>query len=437
MKRMACLILALTLLLPLLASAEEEPTARAVFELLQSGDVSSVYALFDQNMQKAMSEDDLRKTFSDLEAAVGQATDWGEEQTVLYPPYRITILPVSYEKADVNLQITWQDHQIAGLFYTIQQKAESIQEELPEGMMEENIQVGELNLPGLLTLPSEAADPLPAAVLVHGSGPNDRDETIGGTKLFRDLAHSLALKGIVSARYDKRTFAGVEISKEDEKTFTVQEETIDDAVAAARLLRADPRIDPERIYLIGHSMGAMLAPRIAEENPGLFTGIVMLSGTPKTLADIVLSQNQAVVDALPPLQKIAVSVQMTMLRQGWKNVLSSTEEEVKGKTIFEAPAYYFWEMAQHDTASILKDLDLPALIINGGSDFQVIDADGIDAWQALDLPENIQLSYYPELNHLLMDPQAPETIRGTVQEYDIPCHVAEEVVDEITAFILK
>ena len=437
MKRMACLILALTLLLPLLASAEEEPTARAVFELLQSGDVSSVYALFDQNMQKAMSEDDLRKTFSDLEAAVGQATDWGEEQTVLYPPYRITILPVSYEKADVNLQITWQDHQIAGLFYTIQQKAESIQEELPEGIIEESIQVGELNLNGLLTLPSEAADPLPAAVLVHGSGPNDRDETIRGTKLFRDLAHSFALKGIASARYDKRTYAGFEISKEDEKTFTVQEETIDDAVAAARLLRADPRIDPERIYLIGHSMGAMLAPRIAEENPGLFTGIVMLSGTPKTLADIVLSQNQAVVDALPPLQKIAVSVQMTMLRQGWKNVLSSTEEEVKGKTIFEAPAYYFWEMAQHDTASILKDLDLPALIINGGSDFQVIDADGIDAWQALDLPENIQLSYYPELNHLLMDPQAPETIRGTVQEYDIPCHVAEEVVDEITAFILK
>ena len=303
--------------------------------------------------------------------------------------------------------------------------------------MEENIQVGELNLPGLLTLPSEAADPLPAAVLVHGSGPNDRDETIGGTKLFRDLAHSLALKGIVSARYDKRTFAGVEISKEEEKTFTVKEETIDDAVAAARLLRADPRIDPERIYLIGHSMGAMLAPRIAEENPGLFAGIVMLSGTPKTLADIVLSQNQAVVDALPPLQKIAVIVQMTGLRQSWQNVLNSTEEEVKGKTIFEAPAYYFWEMAQHDTASILKDLDLPALIINGGSDFQIIDADGIDAWRALDLPENVQLSYYPELNHLLMNPQAPETFRGTVQEYDIPCHVAEEVVDEITAFILK
>ena len=214
MKRMACLILALILLLSLPASAEEEPTARAVFELLQSGDVSSVYALFDQNMQTAMSEDDLRKTFSDLEAAIGQATDWGEEQSALYPPYRITILPVSYEKTDVSLQITWQDRQIAGLFYNIQQKAEAIQEELPEGIIEENIQVGELNLKGLLTLPAKASDPLPAVVLVHGSGPSDRDETVRGTKLFRDLAHSLAQQGIASARYDKRTYADFESSQE-------------------------------------------------------------------------------------------------------------------------------------------------------------------------------------------------------------------------------
>ena len=437
MRRIACLILALMLLLPFLASAEEEPTARAVFELIQNGDLSSVYALFDQNMQKAMSEDDLRKTFSDLEAAIGPVTDVGEEQTVLYPPYRITILPVSYEKTDVSLQITWQDRQIAGLFYNIQQKAESIQEELPEGINEENIQGGELNLKGLLTLPSEAADPLPAVVLVHGSGPNDRDETIGGTKMFRDLAHSLAVQGIASVRYDKRTFAGFEISKEEEQSFTVKEETIDDAVAAALLLRADSRIDPERIYLIGHSMGAMLAPRIAKENHGLFAGIVMLSGTPKTLADIIISQNQAVVDAMSPLEKIVGNMQIAGLRQSWQNVLNGTAEEAKGKMLFGQPAYYFWEMAQYDTAEILKNLDIPSLIINGGSDFQVIDADGIDAWRALDLPESVQLSYYPELNHLLMDPQAPETIRGTVQEYDIPCHVAEEAVDEITAFILK
>ena len=184
-------------------------------------------------------------------------------------------------------------------------------------------------------------------------------------------------------------------------------------------------------------MGAMLAPRIAKENPGLFAGIVMLSGTPKTLADIIISQNQAVVDAMSPLEKIVGNMQIAGLRQSWQNVLNGKAEEAKGKMLFGQPAYYFWEMAQYDTAEILKNLDIPSLIINGGSDFQVIDADGIDAWQALDLPESVQLSYYPELNHLLMNPQAPETVRGTMQEYDIPCHVAEEVVDEITAFILK
>ena len=437
MRRITSLLLILILLLPLSVSAEDELTARAVFEMIQNGDFSSVYALFDPNMRKAMSEDDLRKTFSELETAIGRATDWGEEQSALVPPYRITILPVNYEKADIDLQITWQDHQIAGLFYNIQQKAEAIQEELPEGIVEEIIQVGELNLKGLLTLPAKASDPLPAVVLVHGSGPSDRDETVRGTKLFRDLAHSLAQQGIASARYDKRTYADFEISQEEEKNFTVKEETIDDAVAAALLLRADPRIDPERIYLIGHSMGAMLAPRIAKETPGLFAGIVMLSGTPKTLADIIISQNQAVVDAMSPLEKIVGNMQMAGLRQSWQNVLNGTEEEAKGKKIFGQPAYYFWEMAQYDTAEILKNLDIPSLIINGGSDFQVIDADGIDAWRAIDLPESVQLSYYPELNHLLMNPQAPETVRGTMQEYDIPCHVAEEVVDEITAYILK
>ncbi|MBR3018011.1 MAG: alpha/beta fold hydrolase [Clostridia bacterium] len=214
---------------------------------------------------------------------------------------------------------------------------------LPEGMTEESVQVGDPALAGLLTLPAEAENPLPAVVLVHGSGPNDRDETVGQTKPFRDLAYGLAGQGIAVLRYDKRTYAyGASYTQEDLQTFTVREETIDDAVAAAELLRSDPRVDPERIYLIGHSMGAMLAPRIAQENPGLFAGIILLSGTPKTLADIVLSQNQALVDALSPLEKIVGNMQMAGLRQSWQNVLNSTEEEAKGKMLFGQPAYYFW-----------------------------------------------------------------------------------------------
>ncbi len=438
MKRILCVALTLVLLFPILTLAEETYTARAVFDMLQAGDYASVYALFDQMMRNAMTENDLRKAFSDLEAAFGKVTGIGEEETAGPLPYRNTFLPVYYEKASFSLEVIWQENRIVGLYFSLLKEEAPGQEDLPEGMTEESIQVGDPALEGLLTLPDDVSKPLPAVVLVHGSGPSDRDETMGQGKPFRDLAYGLAGQGIAVLRYDKRTYVyGDSYTREDLITFTVKEETINDAVAAAQILRTDPRLDPDRIYLVGHSMGAMLAPRIAQENPGLFAGVILLSGTPKTLAGIVLSQNQALVDAMSPLEKIVGNMQMAGLRQSWQNVLNGTAEEAKGKMLFGQPAYYFWEMAQYDTAEILKNLDIPSLIINGGSDFQVIDADGIDAWRALELPESVQLSYYPELNHLLMDPQAPETIRGTMQEYDIPCHLAQEIVDEITAFILK
>lgn len=304
------------------------------------------------------------------------------------------------------------------------------------GLMEEAVSIGEPALPGTLTLPEGSSSPLPAVVLLHGSGPNDRDETVGQTALFRDLAEMLAAQGVAVLRYDKRTLVyGSSYTQEDLKTFTVDQESIRDAVAAAELLRSDPRVG--QVYLVGHSMGAMIAPRIVHENPGLFDGIILLSGTPKTLGDIVLSQNQAIVDALPALTKAIGQIQMQGLRKEWESLLNSSEEEAKKLTVFGQPAYYFWEMARYDAGEILQTLAIPALLINGGRDFQVVDADGIDAWNALNLPENVQVIYHPELNHLLMNPEAPEDARGTVAEYDTPCRVSQEIVAEIAEFILK
>ena len=306
-------------------------------------------------------------------------------------------------------------------------------------LIEEDVSVGEPALPGVLTYDESiiwSSFPMCAVVLLHGSGPNDRDETVGQTKLFRDLANGLAKKGLTVLRYDKRTLVyGSSYTQEALKTFTVDQESIQDAVAAAELLHSDPRVG--KVFLIGHSMGAMIAPRIAQENPGLFDGIILLSGTTKTWGDIVLSQNQAIVDALPALTKAIGNMQMQGLRKEWENLLNSSEEEAKKLTVFGQPGYYFWEMAQYDAGEILQTLDIPALVINGGRDFQVVDADGIDAWNALNLPENVQVIYHPELNHLLMAPDAPEEARGTTKEYNTPCRVSQEIISEIAEFILK
>ena len=306
-------------------------------------------------------------------------------------------------------------------------------------VIEEQVIVGDPPLPGILSLPeTRQAALLPGAVLLHGSGPQDRDETLGQTKMFYDLAEGLSSRGVAVVRFDKRTLVyGNTYTAEDMKSFTVEEEAIKDALAAARLLCDDPRVDPDKIYLIGHSMGAMIAPRIAEENPGLFAGIILLSGTPRTLGEIILHQNQAIVDALPVASRAIGQMQMNALIREWEGVVKGEQEDVMGQTVFGQPAYYFWEMAQHDTAKTLKLLDLPVLIINGGQDFQVTDADGIDAWRAVDYPSNVRIEYKSELNHLLMAPQADDGIRGTVQEYGIPCHVAPNVIEELAQFILE
>ncbi|MEG0767506.1 MAG: alpha/beta fold hydrolase, partial [Clostridia bacterium] len=134
-------------------------------------------------------------------------------------------------------------------------------------------------LPGTLTVPTAATGKMPAVVLVHGSGPNDRNESVGGTAIFRDLAHALASRGIAVLRYDKRTLVhGAQFTPEIINGLTVEQETIEDALSAIAQLRADSRIDPARVFLVGHSMGAMLAPRIDAEG-GNLTGLVLMAGT--------------------------------------------------------------------------------------------------------------------------------------------------------------
>ena len=157
-------------------------------------------------------------------------------------------------------------------------------------MNSEKIIVGagtEYPLNGLLTLPEDLTTPVPAVVMVHGSGPSDMNEKVIKLTPFKDLAEGLVKYGIASLRYDKRTFVyGRKLAR---TKITVKEETIDDALLAVKLLRNDPRIDPDRIFILGHSMGAMLAPRIDAEGANA-RGLILLAGTPYRLEDIVLRQ---------------------------------------------------------------------------------------------------------------------------------------------------
>ncbi len=122
--------------------------------------------------------------------------------------------------------------------------------------------------------------PFPGAVLVHDSGPNDRDESLGPDKLFRDLAEGLASRGAAVLRHDERRSAAIA---------TVKNEVIDDAVAALALLRSTAGVDAKRVFVAGHSLGGMVASRIAEADPSV-AGVIPLAGAALPMEDAVARQ---------------------------------------------------------------------------------------------------------------------------------------------------
>lgn len=425
------------------ASEQDERLTGVVEALAEGNDLQGLYALFDPQVQAQLSLESLEVLWTQLTAVSGDFLGYvGETETVEQGGYTVLRQRMDMTAADLICTVTLtEEGRITGLGFT---PAPPEAQPLAPEIREEEIVVGEepWRLPGTLTLPRAQEEPVPAVVLVQGSGPSDRNETMGALTPFRDLAQALAAQGIAVIRYDKRTYVyGAELASMAEMaTFTVEEEVIQDAIAAGKLLAQDKRIDASRIYLLGHSLGAMLAPRIVEESQGLFAGMILACGTDEPLLDIMLRQSTDAVAALPAGEVRSAQEQLlTQVRAQADALAGMSAEEAQEQTILGQPAYYFWEMAQHPTASqTLKKLALPTLIINGSRDFQILPQEGQLAWEAaLDMHAPWLSCLWADVNHLLMQPDAPEGVRGTVDEYVIPCTVSPEITEAIGAFVLN
>ena len=306
-------------------------------------------------------------------------------------------------------------------------------------MKHENIIVGKgTNYPlhGLLTLPDDTTKPVPAVVFVHGSGASNRDEKVGKLTPFKDLAEGLAAHGIASVRYDKRSFAyGRKMLKE--KNITVKEETIEDAVRATQLLRKDGRIDRNRIFIVGHSMGAMLAPRIDAQG-GNYCGLILMAGSPYKLEDIILRQNQQAMGGLNKLLQWIAAVQVKKLKKTFAGLYDLTDEEAqKRKFAGGTTLYYFKEMGEHPAPGFLKLTRKPLLILQGEKDFQASAAVDFTGYQTLlEGHDNATFKLYPGLNHAFV-PALSDDINKARKEYAEERHIGEEVISDIARWILE
>lgn len=290
-------------------------------------------------------------------------------------------------------------------------------------------------LNGMLTIPDETNGLLPAVVLVHGSGPSNMDEKIGNTTPFKDLAEGLSARGIAVIRYDKRTFVYGKQMRSD-SGLSVKEETIEDAIHAADFLRNDPRIDASKVFILGHSMGGMLAPRIDAEG-GDFAGLIIMAGSPRKLEEIIMDQNGEVLNSLNRLLQIIAKKQIARLSSKFHNIYNLTDEEAKSTLVLGkyVTAYYFKEMGEHPAINYLSESHKPVLVLQGDKDFQVSVEKDFDGYRNLlgELP-NVTFKLYPNLNHLLM-PNVYGEILKMKKEYKVAQHVDRQVINDIADWI--
>jgi pimeloyl-ACP methyl ester carboxylesterase len=262
---------------------------------------------------------------------------------------------------------------------------------------------------------------------VHGSGAHDPDETIGPQKPFRDLALGLAARGIASVRYEKRNHAHPEQFAADRK-YTVVEETVDDAVAAAELAAAAPAVDARRVWVLGHSLGGFLAPRIAARAPGVVAGLVILAGSTRPLEDLVIEQIRYLEGPGSPSAAKAEAFAKSVRDPG---LADGQMVDMLGASV---PAAYFLDLRRYDPVRTVAALRVPILVLQGERDYQVRRAD-YDGWvKGLAGQANARFQLYPALNHLF----EAGTGESRPLEYTRPgLHVAPEVIADIASFILR
>ena len=406
--------------------------ARQTLDHLDAGEYAQVEELFGAQMAAAVPADKLKAVWESLPAQVGKATGRGATEVSAQGGATLVQVPLHFEKAELTAKFAIDgEGKIAGFVVQPAQTAApapAVTADAPYVERDITVGEGERALPGTLTMP-KGDGPFPAIVLVHGSGPHDRDETIGPNKPFLDIARGLAAQGIAVLRYEKRTKARPQDFTGGD--FGVDQETTNDAVLAVDALRRTDGVDPKRVFVLGHSQGGLMAPRIAAVS-GHVAGLVLMAAPSRPLLDILIEQNRrlAVLDdgKTSDAEREAIEALVRQVRAA-----RDPAADPSSKSVLGLPVGYWRSIEAVDPVAEAKRIGLPMLVLQGERDIQVVDADWQN-WKA-GFGDNHKVAFklYEKLNHLGM----PGEGEGSLAEYQRPGHVDPQLIEDVAAWIRK
>jgi uncharacterized protein len=300
----------------------------------------------------------------------------------------------------------------------------------PKRFDEHDVMVGSgpLAVSGTLSLP-HGRSARPGVVLLSGGGSFDRDETSGPNKPLKDLAWGLASRGVAVIRFDKVTFTHSQ-QVANIPDFTMVDEYVPHAMAAIHLLQQQPTVDATRIFILGHSMGGKVAPRVAAAEASV-AGLIILAGDaqPMQHAAIRVGRYMAALNPDPAVAAAleAITRQVALVESPDLSLSTSASELPFGLT-----GAYWLDLRSYDPVTTATTLDTPMLILQGGRDYQVTVEDDLSLWQAgLKHRPDVTFRIYDADDHLFF----PGTGPSTPADYALAQHVDPAVVADIAAWL--
>jgi len=425
-------------------SPDFEALGKGLVTQLAAREFDKVEARFDTQMKAALPLAKLPEVWDSLLAQTGAFKGIVAVRVFQKQGLNAAFVTCEFDRAMLDAKIFMDSQgQVKGLFFEpagASEEAASAEAgwkappyAKPDSFHERDTTIvsGRWQLPGVLTLPNSKGA-IPAVVLVQGSGPHDQDETIGPSKPFKDLAWGLASQNIAVLRYVKRTKQYGADSKGD-APFTVKDEVTDDAIAAVTLLSKLPEINKKQIYLLGHSLGGMLAPRIAAEDPQV-AGIIIMAGNARPLEKVVIDQINYIAsltsEKTPENQKQIERAEVIAAQVENPSLKPTDIVDFFGSPI---PGSYFLDLRGYDPAKTAAGLKIPVLVLQGGRDYQVTNAD-FDIWRKeLANDPRATFKFFPAYTHLF-NPGAGSGL-ASPHDYSKPGNVSEGVVTDIVRWI--
>ena len=330
--------------------------------------------------------------------------------------YNVDTVNIKLQDLMLILTITISDNELIGLYYT---EEHDLIKTNDYNETQLNIESANFPIKGRMIIPNNPKQ-YSLVIIVGGSGPTDMDGNIGVNKVYKNLAIKLAENNIASIRYDKRTKNYQPLTYDD----LLDYEYIDDLNILIDYANTLDNI--KDIIILGHSQAGMIAPYISSINN--VDKLVLMNSTPKNLEDIIYTQN------IESFEQTKISKQ-----EKDKALLYIENEYVKAKNAtnnneelaFTLPVSYFHDMHLITDHKYLLNNELPTLICNGLSDFQVNKNNGSAAYQTLlSGKKNYIFKVYDELNHIMIK---SDTL--SLKDYNTKKELDENFIQDLINFI--